>query len=316
MAFQDSTRRKFIPLNSQSKGTTNPLTWDIPKTGLLAGIYLNITGAVAGTLSAPNALGFASVVRRVRLVTNGGIDLVNISGPGYHYLVRDNLEDYKDPVPQATARSAVTATTFNLDMFIPVSLNARDPIGLFMLQNEQTLVQLSVEFEADATVATGATVTATVLPVVEVYTVPVDQKDWPALNVVQQFLEDSRVQSAAGDIDYNWPRGNTYVQVLHGYGMAVAPADNWTRARLMVNQSEILADYVPGSLNIEFTRMHGRARLLGVIPVDFIGTSGLGTFGSSRDLLYSALVTELMTRLSVSAAGTLYTVRRQLVALR
>lgn len=316
MAFQDSTRRKFLPLTTQTKGTTNPLSWDIPKTGLLSSIYLNITGTVTGTLSAPNALGKASIVRRVRLVTNGGIDLINMTGAGYHYLLRDHLEDYKDPTPQADARSAVATGAFNLDMFIPVALNARDPIGLFMLQNEQTLVQLSVEFETDSVVATGATVAATVLPVVEIFTVPVDPKDWPALNVVQQVLEDSRAIAATGDYDYNWPRGNTYIQVLHGYGIGASAAENWTRSRLMVNQSEILADYVPGTMNIEFTRTHGRARLVGTILNDFIGSSGLGTYGSSRDLLYSALVTELMTRITASATGTLYTVRRQLVALR
>lgn len=316
MAFQDSTRRKFIPLTTQTKGTTNPLSWDIPKTGLLAGIFLNISGTVAGTLSAPNALGMASIVRRVRVITNGGIDLINISGAGYHYLLRDHIEDYKDPVPHSTARNAVTAVAFNLDMFLPIALNSRDPIGLFMLQNEQTLVQLQVEFETDSVVATGATVTATVLPVAEVFTVPVDNKDWPPLNVVQQVLEDSRAIAATGDYDYSWPRGNTYVQVLHGYGIGASPAENWTRSRLMVNQSEILADYVPGTMNIEYTKTHGRARLVGTVLNDFIGSSGLGTFGSSRDLLYSNLVTELMTRISASATGTLYTVRRQLVALR
>jgi hypothetical protein len=316
MAFQDNTRRKFIPLTSQAKGATNPLSWDIPKTGLLGGIFLNITGSVAGTLSAPNALGMSSIIRKVRLITNGGIDLVNISGPGYAYLLRYHLENYVDATPQNTGKVAVTATTFNLDMYIPTVLNSRDPIGLFMLQNEQTLVQLQVEFEADAVVATGATVTATVIPSVEVFTVPVDPKDWPALNTVQQIIEDTRVISGAGDYDYSWPRGNTYVQVLHGLGIAVSAVDTWTRAKLIVNQSEILADYTPGLASVEFNKMHGYARGLGSIPFDMIGTSGMGTFGSSRDLLYSALVTEMVSRLTASGAATLYTVRRQLVALR
>lgn len=316
MPFQENTRRKMIPLTVQTKGTTNPLQWDIPKTGLLAGLFLNITGAVAGTLSAPNALGMSSIVRRVRVITNGGIDLVNISGAGYTYLLRDHLEDYIDVVPQNTGRVAVTATTFNLDMYLPIALNARDALGLFMLQNEQTLVQLQVEFETDSVVATGATVTATVRPVAEVFTVPVDPKDWPPLNTVQQVLEDSRAIAATGIVDYAWPRGNTYVQVLHGYGIGATPADNWTQAQLLVNQSEVIYDYVPGTLNIEYTKMHGRARVLGVIPFDMIGTSALGTLGSSRDLLYSGLITDLVSRINFSATGTLYTVRRQLVTLR
>ena len=83
MSFQQYTRRKLIPLGAKAKGASNPLQWDVPKTGLLASIYLNITGAVAGSLSGPNALGMASIVRNVRVITNSGIDLINISGAGY-----------------------------------------------------------------------------------------------------------------------------------------------------------------------------------------------------------------------------------------
>lgn len=314
--FLANTRRKIIPLSSQSKGTTSPLRWDIPKTGLLAAVYLNITGSIAGTLSAPNAMGMASVVRNVRLITNAGIDLVNISGPGYKYLLSKFMEDYKDITPQNTGGDAVTATTFNLDMVLPVALNLRDPIGLFMLQNEQTLVQLEVTFETDATVATGATVTATVTPSVEIFTVPVDPKDFPRLDLVHQVLEDTRAISGASTVDYNIPRGNTYVQILHGASLLATAADAWSRAQLIVNQSEILMDYTPGQYSIEYNRSHGVARELGVLGWDFIGTSGLGAYGSSRDLLYSGLVTDLISRVTVTGAITLHTVRRQLVALR
>lgn len=315
MAFPQATRRKFNQIGSKDKGSANPLSWDIPKTGLLAGVYLSIRGAVAGSLSAPNALGFSSIIRRVRLVTNGGIDLVNITGPQYFHLLADQFEDYRDVLAGTSGRTAVTATTFNLDMYLPTVLNSRDDIGLFMLQNEQTLVQLEVEFETDSVVATGATVTATVTPAVEYFTVPLRREDWPPLNIVQQILGDERILSGAGAHDYHWPRGNTYVSIMHGFGMAAAGADNWTNARVFINQSDTLIEYTPSLLDLEYAKSHGRARRAGVIPVDLAGTSGLGNFGSSRDMLYSARVTELLSRLTVTAGGTLYTVRRQLVAL-
>jgi len=317
MSFQDSTRRKLIPLTAQAKGATAPLQWDIPKTGLLAAIHVNIAAAVAGSLSAPNIYGFSSIVRRVRVVTNAGIDLINITGPGYFYLLQNMLEGYQIATPQNVGGTAITAISCNLDMVLPIALNARDPIGLFMLQNEQTLVQLQVEFEDDATVATGATVTATVTPAIEVFTVPVDTTDWPPLNVVQQTLEDTRAITAVGDYDYSWPRGNTYIQVAHGYGCLATPAEHWSRARLIVNQSETLMDYTPGQMALEWNRSHGRARGLGVVLFDLIGTSALGTLGSSRDLMYSAAVTELLSRITIAAQPhTLRTIRRQLVSLR
>lgn len=316
MPFTDKTRRKVINLGAKAKGVSSPLVWDIPKTGLLAGIFLNITGSIAGTLSSPNAMGKASIIRRVRLIANSGIDLVNISGPGYHYLLRDHLENYIDPVVNSDGRSAVATGAFDVSMFIPVSINARDPLGLFMLQNEATLLQLSVEFETDTTVATGATVTATVTPFAEIFSVPARVEDWPPLNVVHQIVEETRAIPAGGLFEYKWPRGNTYVQVLHGCGIAQSPSDNWTNAALVVNQSDFLWNVTPAGLNMEYMRSHGRARLLGQLPLDFLGTSGLGCFGSARDMIYSAMVTEIATQITASAAGTLYTVRRQLVALK
>ena len=323
MAFQDATRRKFLPLSTQAKGTSNPLTWQIPKTGLFAGLYLTIRGAVVdnGSFANPNPMGLASIVRRVRLITNAGIDLVSISGVGYSYLLRNFLEDYRDPVPNNNGTSAVNAVSapgqaFNLDMYIPAVLNSRDPVGLFMLQNEQTLVQLQVEFEADAAVASDVTVSATVTPYVEIFTVPQRTEDWPRLDVVQQIVEDTQAVTAVGELDYYWPRGNTYVQVLHGYGIGASASDDWSRAQLIVNQSDVLNEYTPAAADIEYSKTHGVARPAGVLPFDLLGTSGLGAFGSARDLFYSGLVTDLFSRITISAQpGTLYTVRRQLIAL-
>lgn len=315
MTFTQRTRRKTIPLGSQSKGTTNPLVWDIPKTGILGSIMLYITATVTGTLSAPNAYGAASIVRRVRLFANSGIDLINISGPGYHWMLRNFVNDYKDPVPFSDARNAVTVTTFNLSMFLPVALNLRDPIGLFMLQNEQTLLQLSVEFEADATVATGATVTATVTPIVEVFTVPIEDSDLPDFSLIQQIVEDDRVISGAGEYEYRWPRGANYLQTIHGFTPGPSGADSWSAAKLRINSVDYLANWVPATLNVEYGAAHGLSRVTGVIPFDLVGLSGLGMFGSARDVINSAAVTELESVLTLTGSGTLKTIRRQLVPL-
>lgn len=314
--FQQKTRRKLLPLDLKAKGVSNPLTWEIPKTGLLAGLWLDIRGSVAGTLSAPNALGFSSIVRNVRLFANSGIDIIKISGPGYHWLLKDYMEDYKNVSPDSTGRTVVTATTFNLSMYLPIQFNSRDPLGLIMLQNEQTTLTLFVEFETDSVVATGATVSANVQPMVELFTVPVDPQDWPPLTTIHQIVEETRVVSGAGDFSYRWPRGNTYVQVLHGLGLNTTPADGWSTVKVQLNQSDVIwGPLTPALLTLEHARSHGVTRVLGQVPVDLAGTSGLGTFGSARDMIYSQLVTELETVITATAAGTLYTVRRQLVSL-
>jgi hypothetical protein len=317
MPFDAATRRKIVPLQIQTRPTGGGiLRWNLPRSGLLARIYLGIRGSVAGTLSAPNALGMASIVRRVRLQINSGVDLFSVSGAGYHYLLRGMSELGSDETPQSNAKDAVTATTFNLDMVIPVQINQRDPVGLIMLQSEQTLVQLEVEFEADATVATGATVTATVTPYLEFFTVPVSRDDWPPLNVIHSILEETRAISAAGDAAYEWPRGNTYLQLVHGFGIGATGADSWNRVRVRTNQSDVMYDLVPMALDMErnFSGLM-TTRELGAIPFDLVGSSGLGMYDKLRDTINSAMVTDLETVLTTTGAGTLYTVRRQLVKL-
>lgn len=317
MPFNTSTRRKVIPLASLTQASGNPLVWELPRTGILESIHLAVSVTIAGTLSAPNALGAQAIIKRVRLIANSGIDLVNISGVGFNSLIRKFCEDYTDLTPGTNAGAAITATTFNLPVVIPVALNSRDPVGLFMLQNEQTLLQLSVEIEAAANLATGiTTLNYTVRPTINVFTVPINTQDWPDFSLVHTLIEDSRAVGGSGDFEYQWPRGNTYLQVLHGLGLAQSGSDLFNRLRVRLNQSDFLLDMDVNSINIEFERLHGYTRVLGVAPVDLIGTSGLGVYGSARDMLYSGAVTDLATVITATGAGTLYTVRRQLIKIQ
>lgn len=318
--FAVNTRRKILPLTGAitrqvGGGTFGPYT--LPKTGLLARLYLALRGTVAGTLTVPNSLGMASIISRIRVVANSGLDLFNVSGAGYHYLLRECLEsEYTDPAGQSNARAAVTATTFNLDTIIPIAVNMRDPSGLIMLQNEQTIVNLYIDWLADASVATGATVTLTTGDLfMEVFTVPPDPQDWPNINIVHQCLEDQQAVPAAGDFPYNWPRSNTYVQMLHGFGIGAAGTDAFSRVALRVNQSDYLQNTPPDYLDMEHRLFRGRARPAGGIYFDFAGSSGLGCYALARDLVNSALVTDLATVITTTGAGTLFTVRRQLLTL-
>lgn len=317
MPFQDATRRKITPLSSKAKGSESPLRFQLPKTGILAGINLEITGSIAGTLSAPNALGKSSIVREVRALANTGAELFRFSGPQYHWLMRDNHDLFTfDPVPFSDGKSAVVAGAFDISMYLPVAVNARDPVGLFLLQNEQTVVTLTVDFEADANVATGATVTATVVPHLELFTVPADRKDWPAFNLIQQIIGETQSVSGAGDFEYVWPRGVTYMQLLLGFGFGVSGADNWSRVVHRAAQTDRMYEFTPNGLNIEFARFRGRSRPLGTLPLDLIGSSGLGLYASSRDVIYSQMITDLKSVITVTGAGTLHAVRRVLAALQ
>lgn len=320
MTFGDpgTTRRKVTqlpPITKPAGGGVASIV-NLPRVGLLQAVYLAVRGSVSGTLTAPNAFGFSSVIQNITLSINSGISLFSMSGQGYNYLLRPYQGLGSDPVPQSNARSAVTAATFNCDMIIPVAMNTRDPLGLIMLQSEQTLLTLNVTFLPDASVATGATVNCTITPYVVWFTVPANQKDWPNLGVAHQILEDQQTVPATGQFTYNWQRGNIYLQTVHGLGFGVAGADNWTHSQLRVNQSDYIYDQDPSGYDLESNLFTiGHTRPLGVIPYDLIGTAGFGDFDMTRDTIDSSQLTDLATVLTASATGTLYTMRRQLVPI-
>lgn len=317
-SFDRNTSLIRVPLPVLTKPTGGGLVrLDLPKTGLLANLWLRVAVTIAGSLSAPNALGVSSVIRSVRLITNSSVEIFRMSGAGYSYLLQEVLDsEYHLAQGQNQGRVAVTATNFNLDMVIPVQINRRDPVGLIMLQNDQTLVTLEIDFEADATVATGATVTATVTPVMEYFTVPTDPRNWPNLNIIHQIQEETVAIAATGQYIYNVPRGATYTQLLHGLGIGVSGADGFTQFQRRVNNSVYMQDSTPGNLDMEQRYLRGRARPAGAVLVDLMGSSGLGNYGLLRDFFNSQQVTQYDHIFQVGTIGTLYTVRRQLVPLQ
>ena len=313
--FEQASRNKRTILPSQSKTTSGQLLqWQIPRTGFLRGIPISFAMTVAGTLTLPNPAGFTSIIKQVRLTANAGFDIINISGPGYHYLLRDRLELKQDIGSYTTARSAITATTCTLDMYLPVTVNRRDPVSLLNLQTEQNTYTLSVLFEVDnPTVATGATVTGTVTPALDVFSVPSDPANYPADDVIHRILEESVVYPSGGQQIYYPIRQDIYLGLYLGVGGdVVAAADNYTAAQIRLNQSDVVYDTVPALDNIIRGVDGLTARRAGVLGWDFMASAGLGDYDKLRDTIDSGKVSDFAALTTLSAAGTVRYMRRLL----
>lgn len=319
MAFTDNTRLKFTQLTPMVKPTGGgTVIQELPKTGILSYLLVPVTFTVSGTLSAPNAFGFASIINRITLRVNAGHSIFDVSGAGYHWLVRDMLETHlQDFGGYTNARAAVTATTGRLDFFISVAMNMRDETGLLLLQNEQTLVTLSITYEQDAVVATGATVTATASPVMAFFEVPNDERDLPNLRVVHQIIEDQQQIAATGQFVHNPPRDAVITGMYY-----LTPA--WTQVQTVIQQSNTIEDWTPNSHQMRYMLTTGRDVALtgGAITgndrrffLDLSGTDGLGEFWTMRDVLDTGRLTNFFNRFTFSATGTMLAVRRQVFPL-
>jgi len=318
MAWPNNTRLFWTDLGSKARVTGGGLqTWDIPRVGILSGIYMVIKGTVSSTVTGPNAFGMASIVSNLSVVANSGLQIVSISGQGYHYLLRDMLEHFVDVGFDTTARNVVSDATFDISMWIPIAINSHDPLGLINLQNQDTLLQIQLNWAAESVVATGGpTIAAMAEPYLELFSMPLDPHDMPAFNYAHTITEEQETVSGAGVYTKNWLRNNIYVQMIHGAGFAQSGSDSWTTLALRVDQNRFLIPSCPPRFfDLWYDRYHGRARLAGVIPIDFAGTSGLGNYNSIRDAIDTSQLTDIATLLNASGAITLYSVKRQLVRL-
>jgi len=327
--FNFNTRRVIQALGVVARpaggGPSAPIV--LPKVGLVSRIWLYIRGAFVGLAGTPNVLGHAAVIRRVRLTLNSGIDVWNTSGPGYQYLYRNFHNNYLNPFPATTAQNVITGAlapgeACAIDMCVDVALNNRDPVGLINLQSEQVAAMLNIDWEADAVV--DANVAPTVLtgftcaPFVEFFTLPSDPANMPPLNLIHQTVETIEAVAGAGVYTYNWPRGNIYAACYHGMGFLAgvgAGADAVTLAQIRSNQSNFPYTATIPMLDADYGATHGAARRLGTYPIDLLGTSGLGAYGLARDMIDSSTLTDLATLLTVTGAGNMTTITRQLVPL-
>lgn len=320
VSFYDVTRLKRARLATQTKPTGGGTTSvQLPPTGLLRGIHLIISVTVTGTPDAANALGICSAIRAMRLRTNASTNIYDSSGAGYVYGVNEMLNTELAAGMTTTynqGASAVSATTFRLDAYLPVQMNWRDPIGLFLLQNREINVILEIEWEADTVVTGGATATytGTCLPIMEFFTVPPDDRMMPNLNLIHQITEESRIVSGAGDVQYEPVTGQIYLAIAYGAYWASTAADSWNRFREIIGASDVWRDETTTSMDGLSSLIRGRNRRAGTIIRDYFGSAGLGFLSETdRDLFDTLATTNFQHVITTTAAGTLRIVKRQLI---
>lgn len=320
--FYAGTRRKPIRQSTMtSPAAGGQQTIQLDRAGFLQGVYLGISSVVvsSGGVTAPNPFGMASAIREVRLRPNAANDIYDVSGFGYKKLVDPFLGLAGWPTMGDTynqGNSTVAAGTFKLDMYIPVAMNRRDPIGLFNLQNPTTTLTLTVWFEAPASMGTAIdSVTTTVTPYMDVLDL-FSPHVLPPQQYLHQFKEDT-TSWQAGDITYQPELGQKYLACNHVLlTTANVPSDLYTRFQSVINGTDRWRDQAQDLCDMEYHQNFGANRPVGLITDDFLASTELGTLsGLDRDVFDTEQTTAWKHIITSSIATNLLTVRRQLVAL-
>lgn len=345
--FRDATRQNFTTLPSQTITDGGRLYFRLPKVGLLSKLYLTLQCTVDNTAGTGHATISERApwnwIKRIKLLANAGASIYDVSGYGT-YLINNIIRRATAPNSSVFDRSLATATysipttdadgTILLNLEIPIAVNDRDPIGLVLLQNNATELVLEIEFNtlggANAVVApyvltgtaTSVLSAGTAGVVMEYFTVPRKAEDYPALNIVHQWLEQQDVITGTGAFTKSLLRGNTYMRLMHYLTLnsALDQADV-DKLRILYNQSEVpySIDRIP-QLFLQKMR-YGQDLPKGTFLHDWYYSNGIPSLGDSRDFINSANVTEFQSEVTIGSGATvtgncyLNTITEQLIRI-
>ena len=338
--FTAMTRENIQTLPTIAGAENASVSFNLPKARLLSKIALLIEGTVrvthtAGTPFTPHVFAPYSLIRRVQVDINNGFSPFKISGDeAYFYnLMHFNAETLKLSTTDVNAatfmeNNAAAApgadNRFKFTIDLPISLNSRDPIGLILLQNEETNVSCLVDVGsatrllADTTGYTVELVNISITPVVTTFTIPVDPEGMPDLSILK--LVHSTIHDVAGGglTTVKLPVGLTYRKLLlfveDGAG-GISEDRIGGNVEILFNQADIPYAVNPKVLRRMNTMAFGFVPPVGLYVFDF-SDQGLTNYGGARDYIDTERLTEFWVQLPMPAPGRIRAVYETLSRLR
>lgn len=318
--FALSTRQNLQMLAKQTATSfPNTLQFSLPKARLLAGLYVNLKLVFNTALSTVDAEKIGKIVRRLSLDLNNGFAPFVISGSEARLY---NLVDLNttNVMHEWFMKLATDKKSVDLNFYLPCTTNPRDPIGLILLQNDQTNVTLNIDLglgaEAGLTVEPSK---AEVKVMVETFSIPAHQNAYPDLTVLKLVNGRKDSLASAGQQIIKLATGTIYRKIIFKItdadGVAMTPADITSNIELVFNQADI--NYSIDAVMLRFLneKQFGQALPDGVYVFDFSNSGGLPNLGGTRDFIDSANLTEFWLRFTTGKVGKVEIVTETLARL-
>lgn len=348
--FSQLTRQHIqaLPAKPWTEGST--ISFEIPKARLLAKIKLLVTASVnvqhaADVVFVPFENAPFTLVRKIEVNLNNGFSPYVISGVQAYIMnllgvngsavspVRDtNVITNASRAKNVMGLSADTAANGGADnriqmvIDLPIALNDRDPAGLIMLQAPDVLVNVNVTmgtllsdlFNAPLGY-TAALSNATIQPIIETYSIPTPMEARPDLSILKLVQGRTETITAAGSKVIALPTGNMYRKLAVWIKDATggeADGDLSTDFKLKLNTADQPYS-IPHRVLAEMNQMdYGRTLPAGVFVFDFSKNSGVPNFGTPRDYIDTAQLTQFELEFTAAAAGSVEYIYETLSVLK
>ena len=336
--FLAMTRENMQTLPKLSGVENGTVSFDLPRARLLARIQLLVEGrfkVTHGTKTSFTPATFApyNLLKRVQVDLNNGFSSFKFSGAeAYLYnMLHFNSHTFERSTNrhaqvfmQNAAASAGATNEFKFVIDLPIALNDRDPIGLILLQNEETLVTVSTEIgrASDLISETGFTAeleSINITPLLQTFTIPVDPEALPDLSILKLVHSLTKEIPGAGITTVKMPVGLTYRKLILYVEDAAGgvPEDRITSdIEILFNQADRPYTVNPKVLRALNTRSFGKVLPVGTYVFDF-SDQGLTNYGGSRDYIDTERLTEFWVQFGTDTAGrvkVIYEVLSRLMA--
>ncbi len=335
--FARLTRKQTTMLPSIAGAASSRISFDVPKVRLGQKLYLEVTAALTAThasLTSYSPADFApfTLIDHIKVSMNNGWNPVDLSGQALYFWNLINSDIVKmtraasgrgPNVQGVTSSSGGTANTIKFLVEIPWMLNERDVIGFLMLQNQQSLVTVNIDFASAAALHDGTSgftyslANIVVTPMVVTFSLPADQQYWPDVSIIKIAQEFNQPVTGAGNQSVTIPCGTTYRRLMFyitDSSGGEADSDISGNFTLMINSNDTHREIKPSILAAENAKQFGGALPAGLYIFDF-SDQGQPGYGGSRDYVNTEQLTKYEFRFTAAGAGNVQVVTEELQKL-
>lgn len=345
--FMQLTRQHIQALAAKPWTEGSTISFEIPKARLLSKIKLVIAGIITVTHATetefvPVANAPFPLVKKIEVNLNNGFSPYVVSGVQAY--IMNLLGSHGSSVSPVTGTNTVTdasraknvlgltasstgaANRVQMIIDLPIALNDRDPAGLIMLQAPDVLVNVNISMGnilSDLfSVTTGMTVAltnATIQPVIETFSIPAPMEARPDLSILKLVQGRTETITAAGSKVIALPTGNMYRKLavwLKDSSGGEADGDLSTDFKIKLNTADMPYS-IPHRVLAEINNQdYGLTLPAGVFVFDFSKNSGIPNFGTPRDYIDTAQLTQFELEFTAAAAGSVEYIYETLSVLK
>lgn len=360
--FGAYTRQHIQTLGSQTGGAGSHFEFEVPKARLLQAINLLVEvelkasaeGFSMTQTTESDLMDLYNVLKRVSVDYNNGFS--PIVGSGKDIAVTNMLRVGSDTIlpsfyedatmltmtRQIDGEPIVINTTgakfhtysvalpegkafkyyFNLE--IPLTLNDRDPAGLVLAQNGQTLINFSMDIESVMnivnTIGSFNVDKVKVTPQLISFSIPNAENAFPDLSVLKVLDSRKETFTGGGSNLVKLPTGMIYRKIVLYFedenGNPMDVDDITSNIELLLNTADIPYSINPRQLRLRTTAQTGGCLPKGYYAFDFSCQGTNPNYGGSRDYIDAETITTFEMRFTTATSGKVTIISEKISRLK